>query len=600
LSGFYAPVDAFDLPAGESRNVKRLVARSVTVLMSLAALLVLYRLGIAVLRERAPAVLATAILALSPTYVYYSKMANLEIPYLLWILVAVLFSVRILRHHRPRDYWGYALASLAAITTKDQAFGLLVLPSLALPFALARHRDGALGPRGVLAALVERRLILPGLASFAGFLVIHNVVFDLAGFRHHLWMLLGPGSQPYQEHPNTLIGHLTMAWQALLQVGFVMGALAAVAAVAGVWLLARKRRGIALWLLLFPLSYYLFFITPIRYHYDRFFLPAAAILSVFAGLALWRLATAGSALRFAGRGLLGLVLLLGLYRVVVLDAALLTDTRYEAERWTAEQRAGGATVASFLADRQRVPRIRHFVDWRPLLRRGPQSLAWAGSPDYLVFNPVEALWRRTWDLLPNLTEGTWGYELERLFVPRWNVRRLIPEGVYSNLETISPLLVAVHRTVDLVFDAGATTSALLAGERDDWSAAGARFLEAPVCDGRRAFDNGMVAFNVHPDRWTRRSEPALFAIRNDTRGDRIPVFVAAAGARREGSVGVSIAAEGLDRRIEVDPGEPVTVELPVLAPGEVALVVVAADATWAPEGDRELGVRGRIALRAPP
>ncbi|MDX1384588.1 MAG: glycosyltransferase family 39 protein, partial [Thermoanaerobaculia bacterium] len=257
LAAFYAPVDWLDLPEVESTNAKRYVGRSVSLAMSLAALLVLYRLGLATLRAPGPSLLAVAVLALSPTFAYYSKTANLEVPYLLWLLVAVLFSVRILRHHRRRDYWGYALASLAAITTKDQAFGLLVLPSLVMPFALARHRDGAIRPRGVVAALLDRRLILPALTSFLAFFVIHNVVFDFEGFRHHLWIMVR-GSGKFREHEPTLAGHLAMARQAVQHVGFVMGVPAALAAVGGLWSLAREHRRTAVWLSLFPISYYLF------------------------------------------------------------------------------------------------------------------------------------------------------------------------------------------------------------------------------------------------------------------------------------------------------------------------------------------------------
>jgi 4-amino-4-deoxy-L-arabinose transferase-like glycosyltransferase len=345
LGAAYAPVKLLDktgvvdLSAREMDHVLRLVGRSVSILMSVASLWLLYRLGTLALGRPEPAILAAALMALSPTYVYYSKLTNLEVPYVFWFLVAAIFSLRILEHHRMRDYLGFGLAALCSITTKDQAFALFVLPSFAFPFLLAKRERGRSNRRQATSFLLDPRLLLPAGLSLVGFVLVHNLVFDWSGFLHHIWMMTGPATQSFAEHPPTLAGHVAMAWQAVGHIRFVLGTSAALAACGGLLLLVRERRNRALWLLLFAVSYYLLFITPLRYHYDRFFIPVGAILSVFAGHLLWRLARPEGSHLLARRIVVVAVFLVAMVRVVVLDAAMVHDTRYEVERWAAEKKA---------------------------------------------------------------------------------------------------------------------------------------------------------------------------------------------------------------------------------------------------------------------
>jgi hypothetical protein len=603
LEAAYWPVElldkvgAIDLSKERMRDVLRLVGRSVTILMSLASLWLLYRLAILVLGRKEPALLAAGLMALSPTYVYYSKLMNVDVPYCFWFLVAAIFSLRILEHHRTRDYIGFGFAALFAITTKDQAFALFVLPSLAFPFILAHHEKGRADLRGVGRFLFDRRLLLPAGLCIVGFIVIHNFAFDWNGFLHHIWMMLGPETQRFSEHPPTVMGHLAMAWQAVGHIRFVLGTGAALASVVGIWMLARERRYRAIWLLLFPVSYYLFFITPIRYHYDRFFIPVGAVLAIFAGHVLWQLVSAEGSLLVARRLVVAVALAIGLMRVVVLDAAMVRDTRYEVERWSAEQEATGATVVSFLADRQRVPRVSRFMHWRPLRQYGVMGLVGAGSPDFLIFNPMESLWEGTYHVVPLLVDGSFGYELTYTYGPTWDFRRLIPPEVNTNLETISPEISVTRRAVELFFDAGKTTDELWSGRRSDWPEVGRRFLEALVCEGCRELGRGVLGFSLYSDRWSKATSPVLLAGRNITANAVTPRLTVFPGNRRA-TIRARVVGPGVDLLVDLPTGVPTEIELPETQPGEVSIVAVAAEQAWSPgNGERELGVRVGLGLR---
>ena len=80
-----------------------------TVLIFLALLLALsWRLTLL-------ALLGAASFAVVPSFVYYSKTANLEAPYLLWFAVSTHFYLKILRRQRLRDYLLFGVLAGAAV-----------------------------------------------------------------------------------------------------------------------------------------------------------------------------------------------------------------------------------------------------------------------------------------------------------------------------------------------------------------------------------------------------------------------------------------------------------------------------------------------------
>ena len=100
--------------------------------------------------------LAAALLALSVPFVYYAKTANLDVPYLFWFALSLLFFLRALRRARTADFALFGLAAAAAVATKDQALALYVLTVPVLAWEVYARRRAA-GERG-LRALADARL----------------------------------------------------------------------------------------------------------------------------------------------------------------------------------------------------------------------------------------------------------------------------------------------------------------------------------------------------------------------------------------------------------------------------------------------------------
>jgi len=103
--------------AGDTTGIARLTAliyfgRFISLIMALATLVVLYRVGREIYDHRSALFTVLITMCIAP-YVYYAKMGNLDVPYVLWFALSLLFYVRILKQHRLRDYVLFAAAAAA-------------------------------------------------------------------------------------------------------------------------------------------------------------------------------------------------------------------------------------------------------------------------------------------------------------------------------------------------------------------------------------------------------------------------------------------------------------------------------------------------------
>jgi hypothetical protein len=156
---------------------------------------------------------------------------------------------------------------------------------------------------------------------------------------------------------------------------------------------------------------------------DRFLLPQAVLACVYIGIAADALAFAPKPwLRMAGRAALAVTALLALHQAIAIDAALLFDPRYEAERWMQAHIAPGEVIETY-GQNCFLPR---FPENAQVTRIGPGDLK--------VRNP-----------LPGLIEqrAPFGQVREARFVvvnAKWAERYLRPEvplppgHIYSQLQ----------------------------------------------------------------------------------------------------------------------------------------------------------------------
>ena len=429
LAVSYLPVLALnivDVDSTAGRTVFYYLGRIISVGMGVGILLTIYGLGVAVFDRRA-ALWGTLIAAFTSTFVYYAKIANLDVPAAFWVLLSLYFFVQHIKTDSSRDLMRFALTAVVAMCTKDQAYAFYVLP-VGLYLA-QRYRHGH--------AIFDRPRVLAAGAATLLFLAIHNVIFNFWGFVHHFEEILWARSH-YTNFEGSL-SQLDLFAQSLRHAAFALGWPMTLACVLGVGLAIRGRKtnSLPLWLLLFGVSYYLFFIAPVRSTWLRYIVPLALILSLFGGYFLAWLWQRGVRWHRAGT-----VVALGysfLYAASV-NVLLINDSRYEVERWLSARVRSGEIVG-FVGPEYYLPRLDGVSAQRI---RPTESVLERARPDYLVVNADYAArfgpGTREGELFSKLAAGRAGYGLAISYQSQPALTLLDFDGVLGNMAKVNPLI----------------------------------------------------------------------------------------------------------------------------------------------------------------
>jgi len=383
-----------------------LIGRLVSLAFGVATIVVVYQCGLQ-LYGRTGAVFAALTTALTVPFAYYSKLATLDVPYLFWFTVSLLAYIRIMQGHAPRDYLLFAASAALAGCTKDQAWGLYCVTPLAIVVArwcLWRQVGGS-----VVRVVFDATMVKAVAVGVVTFLVADNLVFNFSGFVAHVTLLRGTPAE-FQEFPRTVAGELQMAWSAITEMRYMFGWPLAIVVV---FALLRGLGGTTTapslrWLLVPVLSYYLTFVGVILFFFDRYLLPIAIVLALYAGYWLERFVARGVRARRARVMLVAAVFAYTAVYAVSVDYAMTRDSRYEVTRWLkAHARADQLTASlgpleyAMLADG---------FEWRSV--ESVEDVA-ALQPAFIVLNAdqMPALPRRVQAMHQSLLDGRSGYRL---------------------------------------------------------------------------------------------------------------------------------------------------------------------------------------------
>jgi hypothetical protein len=281
---------------------------------------------------------------------------------------------------------------------------------------------------------------LTALAAAVGY----NLLWNWSGFVEHVRLITGPDSEGYQAYPANPLGFFQMASDAFVQLGHFMSWPLFAAAVWAVIASVSGADGKFRYLLLPAVSYYLFFISVVMYHYDRFFLGIVVILGLVAGWWLDRWTQPGVTARPLRLTLVGAALAYALARSISLDALMLQDSRYAAERSLVSIVSPGDVVG---AVGQYLPRA-SVVPWT--LVPADQNELESKRPSYLLVNVGYSL-RGDAESPPlfyqALSAGATRYRL----IGQYRTKPMFPlslegrfvqaaEDPFSNLTKINPLI----------------------------------------------------------------------------------------------------------------------------------------------------------------
>jgi hypothetical protein len=443
-------LDLLDATTGVMFSIMKAVTHLVSVAMAVGTAALLYVCASRAAGHRA-GVLAGLFWSLTLPAVFYAKTANLDVPYTFWFALALLLYTRALAHASVRLYTGFAVAGTLAIVTKDQAYGLFVLPALHLAFARARHLGGRF--RGVPALARDPAILLALVSGVVVFAAAHNLPFNWTGFRDHVETITGGASEGYRMVDSG--SGAGQAWLAVRTVqllawshtwpGVILAGIGVAIAMRG----PEDRRKL-LPFLLPAVSYYVTFIAVIGYTYDRFMIPMSVIAALFAGVALDRLWPPGAA-RWRAVATAGLLLFMSV-RTVSINLLMAADGRYEVRRWM-QANIPEETRIGVVESSELLPNMWHFS---PRFVQYPVDEFAGLQPPVAVFsdnyrrrypgNEPEGRWH------DEMVNGTKGYRVvfrHQAHVPlsilRWERQFRRPDPSFSALHKVNPEITVLFR-----------------------------------------------------------------------------------------------------------------------------------------------------------
>jgi hypothetical protein len=438
---------------------------------------------------RRAGLLAAAAFAVVTPFVFYSKTANFDVPYLFWFALSLVFYLRLLDgltaqpacdHGLPglQDYVLFAACATCAICTKDQAYGLYLLAPPVIVHQMWRvNRQRGLS-QPLRRAVFDGRIVAAAVTAAMLFVVGHNLLFDLDGFVKHVRLIVGPGSESYRQFEPTSAGHLALLRLTVHLIEESWGWPLFLVALTGVVVVAvdpraAGRRRMAAWLMIPVVSYYFGFINVILYDYDRFVLPICIVLALFAGLALDLFLTPGSVSwksehapdpaapeassgRAAGRARAWrIVAVTSVFAYTVLyagtvDVLMIEDSRYAVEKW-AKMHIGPDDLVGVTGLSELLPRLDDFkrVDLGTVAQlQRERPLYFVLNADYSRAVPPDSPWGQ---LIGGLQDGALGYRLVARFrrSPPWPwligghpdlVGARLETGVFTVLRDINPTI----------------------------------------------------------------------------------------------------------------------------------------------------------------
>jgi 4-amino-4-deoxy-L-arabinose transferase-like glycosyltransferase len=378
--GFKYPVSAFSWLI--------VVSSVVSTLMAVGVLLTLRRITLSGPRKGAP-LPAILLLAGSGVFTYYARAGTFDVPYLFWwsLSVCLLWKYFQTDMRGGRYLLGAAACSALAVATKDQAAGLIVGSVLAISL-VGRKSAQVWRERLAEASLFSA-------VSLGMYLIVAVLPQPFRWVEHiKLWLPGARGITDYVQYDHSLGGQLGLAGRTLSCIWHVLSPAGSLLALIGlaILLIAGSRRQVAI-LMLPVLTYYGLIIVPIGFVYERFVLPIAYVLVIFAGVGLmevWRAARARTAFWKALAGgtvglTIGLQWMLGFLSVTYVQ---LFDSKRALARELPAYAPKGAAVLWY-GPVSSLPNAGIYQDYRLMLSQG-RSPEFAGLRHAL--HPYDEAW----------------------------------------------------------------------------------------------------------------------------------------------------------------------------------------------------------------
>jgi len=351
LSGnFDSPSSSFPYGIKDPKSFLQdltLIARLVSLAMALGIIIIFYKITRELFSRQAGWWAALFIMLIAPIS-YYAKTSNLDVPYLFWVSLSVWQYVLLAKYNRIRHFVLFGVFGALAIATKDQAYGFYVLIPFIIVYAVYMHRKAEDASQyGYLKAVVSLPVIYTGIATVVTYALANNLLFGgLDGFLRHMDL----GSKLYDNRftihgdPHSLANQLQLLIESgsivIQSIGVALPALS----LTGIYIAFKKRLWLALSILVFSISYFIFVIAAWNGVFSRYLLMSLFILTPFAGFACTQLLAMEKMKLNIGRVLILTTIVWQSILIFDINYSLLFDSRYSIATWVKQNVPQGTTI----------------------------------------------------------------------------------------------------------------------------------------------------------------------------------------------------------------------------------------------------------------
>ncbi|HIK28819.1 MAG: glycosyltransferase family 39 protein [Oscillatoriaceae bacterium SKW80] len=343
LTILYSPIlllarlNILEISSLQTYTILFYIGRFLSVIQGTAIVFFVYLCGREIYEKRA-ALLAALITVLICPFIYYAKTINLDVPYLFWFVLSLLFYIKLLKSHKIQYYLLFSATAAVAVATKDQAYGFYVSTPFFIIWQHHRYLKQKNPAITLKESLTDKKIIGALAIGLFVFLILHNIVFNFDGFFAHIRLITSGSGKIRPRYEKNIFGHLNMLWQSFRHIRFSFGWPIYIICLIGILhAFTRRNRNYILLSLLVPIvSYYIFYITIILFNDVRYLLPICIIFTFFGGLAIDVFLKTSKKLFGFRVAAVGAIFVYTFAYTFSVNIWMVNDSRYYVEKWMSE------------------------------------------------------------------------------------------------------------------------------------------------------------------------------------------------------------------------------------------------------------------------
>lgn len=363
-----------------------IISRIIAAFMGAGAVLAVFLTARKLFEDNTAAILAALALSCSMLFVFYCHLGNLDIPAAFWFAWSCYWAVKAVLIGKRRHFVLLGLFCALAVCTKEPLLGFVIGLGFAVWFAMAaRIRQAGGSRKEAFLSIFNAKVIVAVLVAVFCFALLSGLLTHPRAFFKRLdwWFEVGVGeyNKGFSGYGPFLLKTARILW---LSLGWPITLAAAVSAV----YCAVKYRWKSAFGIIPLLVFYVLIILRTRLCIPRYFIPGFAGLALLIGKACSDLLAAKKIPKILSFAVIIFLFTPSVLYCIGLDAELLNDSRYRAEKWFVENIDKDVHIAT-LSGIDRAPRL-HIKGFHRFEKRWEKPnqtitlLTKPPAPDYVI------------------------------------------------------------------------------------------------------------------------------------------------------------------------------------------------------------------------